>query len=182
MVIGNRKGKVGVGVSKGTDVSQAIQKAVADAKKKMITVNLDGNTIAHDIKQKLGSARVLLRPAAEGRGIIAGGAVRTVVELAGVKDVVAKSYGTSNKLNVARCTIEALTHLSAVEQVEDEDTSKKDDKKSQKKAAKKSDKKGKVKPTTAKKDEVKKVATKKATEKILTKKVAKEEEPKKTTK
>jgi small subunit ribosomal protein S5 len=189
MVIGNRKGKVGVGVSKGTDVSQAIQKAVADAKKKMITVNLDGNTIAHDLKQKLGSARVLLRPAAEGRGIIAGGAVRTVVELAGVKDVVAKSYGTSNKLNVARCTIEALTHLRAVEQSENEDTSKKDDKKSQKKVAKKSDKKEeKVKTTTAKKDEVKKVATKKTTEKKIvtektpTKKVAKEDEPKKTTK
>ena len=111
MVIGNRKGKVGVGVSKGTDVSIAIQKAVADAKKNMIDVNLDGKTIAHDVRQKLASARVLLRPAKEGRGIIAGGAVRTVVELAGVKDIVSKSYGTSNKLNVARATIEALRTL-----------------------------------------------------------------------
>jgi len=111
MVIGNRKGKVGVGVSKGTDVSQAIQKAVSDAKKNMITVNLDGKTISHDVRQKLGSARILIRPATEGRGIIAGGAVRTVVELAGVRDIVAKSYGTANKLNVARCTIEALRSL-----------------------------------------------------------------------
>ncbi len=133
MVIGNRKGKVGVGVSKGTDVSQAIQKAVANAQKNMITVNLDGNTIAHDIKQKLGSARILLRPAAEGRGIIAGGAVRTVVELAGVRDVVAKSYGTSNKLNVARCTIEALTHLRVAKQSENAEESKKDAKKDTKK-------------------------------------------------
>ncbi len=111
MVVGNKKGKVGVGVSKGTDVSIAIQKAVADAKKNMIDVNLDGKTIAHDVRQKLASARVLLRPAKEGRGIIAGGAVRTVVELAGVKDIVSKSYGTSNKLNVARATIEALKTL-----------------------------------------------------------------------
>lgn len=150
MVIGNRKGKVGVGVSKGTDVSQAIQKAVADAKKKMITVNLDGNTIAHDIKQKLGSARILLRPAAEGRGIIAGGAVRTVVELAGVRDVVAKSYGTANKLNVARCTIEALTHLRAVEQTEDAEESKKDVKKEKIVDVKKDV----LKKTAQKKDEI----------------------------
>ncbi len=135
MVIGNRKGKVGVGVSKGTDVSAAIQKAVADAKKNMIDVNLDGKTIAHDVRQKLASARVLLRPAKEGRGIIAGGAVRTVVELAGVKDIVSKSYGTSNKLNVARATIEALKTLKKTK----DDVTKKDatDKKDEKKAVKK---------------------------------------------
>ncbi len=111
MVIGNRKGKVGVGVAKGTDVSIAIQKAIADAKKNMIEVNLDGKTIAHDVRQKLASAKIMLRPAKEGRGIIAGGAVRTVVELAGVRDIVSKSYGTANKLNVARVTIEALKTL-----------------------------------------------------------------------
>jgi len=129
MVIGNRKGKVGVGVAKGTDVSQAIQKAVADAKKHMIEVNIDGNTIAHDVNQKLGSARILIKPATEGRGIIAGGAVRTVVELAGVHDIVAKSYGTSNKLNVARATIEALQQLIRTENKKEdkkETTSKKD--------------------------------------------------------
>jgi small subunit ribosomal protein S5 len=111
LVIGNRKGQVGVGVSKGSDVSDAIQKAYNDAKKNLITVSLDGNTIPHDISMKLGSAKVLLKPAQEGRGVIAGGAVRSVVDLAGIRDIVSKSLGSSNKLNVARCTIEALKAL-----------------------------------------------------------------------
>ena len=111
MVIGNRKGKVGVGVAKGADVSQAIQKATADAKKNMITVLLDGGTISHDINYKYGSAKVLLKPTSEGRGVIAGGAVRAVVDLVGIRDVVAKSQGCSNKLNVARATIAALKLL-----------------------------------------------------------------------
>lgn len=113
LVIGDRKGKVGVGVAKGSDVSDAIQKAYNDAKKCMITVKLSGNTIAHDISKKLGSAKVLLKPAQEGRGVIAGGAVRAVVDLAGIRDIVSKSLGTSNKLNVARATIEALRELKA---------------------------------------------------------------------
>lgn len=113
LVIGDRKGKVGVGVSKGSDVSDAIQKAYNDAKKSMITVKLSGNTIPHDISMKLGSAKVLLKPASQGRGVIAGGAVRAVVDLAGIKDIVSKSLGTSNKLNVARVTIEALKALKA---------------------------------------------------------------------
>lgn len=112
VVIGNRKGKVGVGVSKGTDVSQAIQKAFADAKKNMITVHLADNTISHEILMKLGSARVLLKPAPEGRGIIAGGSVRSVVDLLGVRDIVSKSFGTANKLNVARATIAALQAIA----------------------------------------------------------------------
>lgn len=113
LVIGDRKGKVGVGVAKGSDVSDAIQKAYNDAKKNMITVKLSGNTIPHDISMKLGSAKVLLKPASEGRGVIAGGAVRSVVDLAGIRDIVSKSLGTSNKLNVARVTIEALKALKA---------------------------------------------------------------------
>ena len=111
LVIGNRKGQVGVGVSKGSDVSDAIQKAYNDAKKNLINVSLDGNTIPHDISMKLGSAKVLLKPAQEGRGVIAGGAVRSVVDLAGIRDIVSKSLGSSNKLNVARATIEALKGL-----------------------------------------------------------------------
>ncbi len=111
LVIGNRKGKVGVGVAKGADVSDAIQKAYNNASKNMIEVKMNGSTISHDIKIKLGSARVLLKPAAQGRGIIAGGAVRAVVELSGIKDIVSKSLGTSNKLNVARATIVALKEL-----------------------------------------------------------------------
>jgi len=100
LVIGDRKGKVGVGVSKGSDVSDAITKAYNDAKKCMITVNLSDNTIPH-------------KPASEGRGVIAGGAVRAVVDLAGIRDIVSKSLGTANKLNVARATIEALKALKA---------------------------------------------------------------------
>jgi small subunit ribosomal protein S5 len=113
LVIGDRKGRVGVGVAKGADVSDAIQKAYNDAKKSMITVKLSGNTIPHDVKMKLGSAKILLKPASEGRGVIAGGAVRAVVDLAGIRDIVSKSMGTSNKLNVARATIEALKSLKA---------------------------------------------------------------------
>ena len=111
LVIGNRKGKVGVGVGKGTDVSDAIKKAFDDAKKSMITVNVSRNTIAHDIFIKDGSAKIILKPAPLGRGIVAGGAVRAVVDFAGIKDVVSKSLGTANKLNVARATIKALEML-----------------------------------------------------------------------
>jgi small subunit ribosomal protein S5 len=113
LVIGDRKGRVGVGVSKGSDVSDAIGKAYNDAQKNLITVKFSGTTIAHDVLTKLGSAKVLLKPAAEGRGVIAGGAVRSVVDLAGIKDIVSKSLGASNKLNVARATIEALRELKA---------------------------------------------------------------------
>ncbi len=112
VVIGNRKGKVGFGVAKGSDVSIAIGKAVVEAKKHMITVKRTNTTIAFDIKEKYGAAKVMLRPAKEGRGVVAGGAMRAVIELAGIKDVVAKSLGTSNKLNVAKATIKALSRLN----------------------------------------------------------------------
>lgn len=108
MVIGDKKGRVGVGVGKGSDVSNAIGKAVNDAKKGMITIDISKGTIPYDMSIKMGSAKVMLKPAKEGRGIVAGGAVRAVVDLAGIKDIVSKSLGTSNKLNVARATIEAL--------------------------------------------------------------------------
>ncbi len=111
VVVGNRKGKVGVGVAKGADVSGAMQKAVNDAKKKMISIDVQKATIPHEVFVKLGSAKVLIKPAPEGRGIIAGGPVRAVIELAGIKNIVSKSLGTSNKLNVARATIEALKSL-----------------------------------------------------------------------
>jgi small subunit ribosomal protein S5 len=112
LVIGNRKGKVGVGVAKGADVSIAMSKAFADAKKHMVIVKRSNNTISFDINKKEGAAKIMLRPAKEGRGIVAGGAMRPVLELAGVKDVVAKSHGTSNKINVARATLSALEDLS----------------------------------------------------------------------
>ncbi len=112
VVIGDRKGRVGVGVAKGLDVSSAMQKAANDAKKNMITVPLTRGTIAHDIFVKDGSAKVLMKPSAPGRGVIAGGAVRTVIDMAGIRDIVTKSLGTSNKLNVARAAIVALSQLS----------------------------------------------------------------------
>ena len=112
VVIGNRKGKVGFGVAKGSDVSNAIGKAVASAKKDMLVVKRTNTSIAYDIKKKVGAAKVLLRPAKEGRGIVAGGAMRAVIELAGIKDIVAKSLGTSNKINVARATLSALKELN----------------------------------------------------------------------
>lgn len=121
VVIGNRKGKVGVGVGKGTDVSNAIQKGFANAKKHIINVKLDGGTISHEIFKKDGSAKIMLKPAAEGRGVIAGGAVRVVVDLLGIKDIVSKSFGTANKLNVARGTIEALKELTPPKITEKDD-------------------------------------------------------------
>lgn len=112
LVIGNKKGKVGVGVGKGADVSDAIKKAFEDAKKEMIEIKTENDTILHDIFIKKGSAKILLKPAREGRGIVAGGAVRSVMYLAGIKNVVSKSLGTANKLNVARATIEGLKQFN----------------------------------------------------------------------
>lgn len=162
MVIGNRKGKVGVGVAKGADVSQAIQKATADAKKNMITVILDGGTISHDISYKYGSAKVLLKPTTEGCGVIAGGAVRAVVDLVGIRDVVAKSQGCSNKLNVARATVAALKQLKSPKNVVAEEEVKAV--KTEEKIVEKSSVKKEVKP--AAKKAVKKTATKKVAKKV----------------
>lgn len=114
IVIGNRKGKVGVGVAKGSDVSNAIQKAFASAKKNLVSVPLMGGSIAHAVAGKYGSAKVLLKPATTGRGLIAGGAVRAVMDLLGIKDIVTKSLGSSNKLNVAQATLVALATLKNV--------------------------------------------------------------------
>ncbi len=111
LVIGNRKGKVGVGVAKGADVSDAIKKAFNDAKKNLVNVKIHKNTIAHDIFVKMGSAKVILKPAPAGRGIVAGGAVRAVVDFAGIKNIISKSLGTANKLNVARATLKGLESL-----------------------------------------------------------------------
>lgn len=112
MVIGNRKGKVGVGVAKGPDASVAINKAVTEAKKGLLEVRNMGVTIPFAIEEKFGAAKILLKPAYKGRGIVAGGAVRAVVELAGIKNLTAKSLGSANKLNVARATLNALKKLN----------------------------------------------------------------------
>jgi len=160
VVLGNHKGKVGVGISKGTDVQQAIQKASDDAKKHMITVPMDGSTIPHDVRTKHGSAIILLKPAPEGSGIIAGGSVRAVLDLAGVRDVVSKSLGTSSKINVARATIVALSELSEVKAKAPKATSEK----SEKPVAAKKEVKDTPKKATPKKD--KKAAPKKAPKKV----------------
>lgn len=112
LVAGNRKGSVGVGVGKGADTALAIDKAARDAKKNMIKINLTKtNSIAHRVEAKYSSALVMLQPA-PGRGLVAGSALRNVVELAGIKDVVSKIFsGSKNKLNIARATVKALSQL-----------------------------------------------------------------------
>ncbi len=113
IVLGNRKGKVAVGLGKGADVALSIDKAVANGKKNMIFVpTTKSGSIAHDVSAKYGSAMVLLRPAADGRGLIAGGPVRVVASLAGIQNLTSKILSrSSNKLNNARATIEALKKL-----------------------------------------------------------------------
>lgn len=111
VVIGNKNGKVGSGYGKAKDVSTAVTKGVAQAKKDLMTINLVGTTIAHEVKSKYGSATVLLKPAPKGAGIIAGGPIRVVVELAGIKDVSAKMIGANNKICNVRCTLDALRKL-----------------------------------------------------------------------
>lgn len=108
VVVGNRKDKVGVGVSKGADVQTAIAKATDVAKKNLITIPIENETIPHDIEIKSTGARVLLKPAAPGTGIIAGGAIRQIIGVTGIRNLLSKSLGSSNKVNVAYATIEAL--------------------------------------------------------------------------
>lgn len=112
VVVGNRKGRVGVGVAKGQDVSLAVEKATADAKKHLIKVSFKEGTIFHLTEAKYKSSMVLLKPGAKGRGIVAGGAVRIICDLAGLENISAKILGkTKNKLNNARAAIKALTKL-----------------------------------------------------------------------
>ena len=114
LVIGDEKGMVAVGIAKGRDVAQAIDKARNDAKKNLFRISLKGTTLAHEVDAKFSAARVLIKPAQKGSGLKAGGAVRTVLLLAGVKDASAKCLGrTKNKLTNALATIEALKRLRA---------------------------------------------------------------------
>lgn len=108
VVIGDKNGRVGVGTGKANDVQGAIGKAKNDAEKTLITVNIKNGTIAHPVMHVYGTSRVILKPAPEGHSIIAGGAVRAVVELAGISNIVSKSLGSSNSLNCAMATYEAL--------------------------------------------------------------------------
>ena len=117
MVVGNKKGKVGIGSGKAGDTTAAIEKAFQNGKKNMVDVSLVGTTIPHEIIGKFGKSSVLLMPAPEGTGVIAGGAVRAVVDLAGIKDVVSKTHGARNQINVVKSTLNGLQNLRTKEQV-----------------------------------------------------------------
>lgn len=117
VVVGDRQGKVGCGFGKANEVSEAIRKAVDRGKKDMIEVPLYGTTLPHNIIGEFGAGKVLMMPAAPGTGVIAGGAVRAVLELAGIHDVLCKSLGSNNSLNVVRATMDGLKRLRSKEKV-----------------------------------------------------------------
>ena len=108
VAVGNHKNKVGVGIAKGNDVTSAVQKAERRAKKNMITINMNGETICHEVETKVTGANVLMKPAAPGTGIIAGGVVRSIIGLTGIKNLISKSLGSTNKANIAYAVIEGL--------------------------------------------------------------------------
>src|SRR5579871_492595 len=115
VVVGDGKGRVGIGVGKGKDVQSSIQKAVHAAKRSMVSVRLNGQTIHHEVNVNFGGAKVFLKPASKGTGVIAGGAVRAVVEAAGIHDILSKSLGSANKLNNVQAAYLALVQLSSSE-------------------------------------------------------------------
>jgi small subunit ribosomal protein S5 len=117
VVVGDNNGRVGAGLGKAGEVPEAIRKAVESAKKHLVTVPMVGSTIPHEIRRKKGAAKVMLKPAAPGTGIRSGGAMRAVVELSGVKDMITKSLGTNNPVNTVRATLAALQALQTAESI-----------------------------------------------------------------
>lgn len=117
VVVGDENGRVGAGMGKAAEIPEAIRKANEDAKKHMVTVPLSGSTVPHESTGYFSTGKVTLIPAPEGTGVIAGGAARAVLELAGVKDIRTKSYGTNNRINMVKATLEALKQMRSAEQV-----------------------------------------------------------------
>jgi small subunit ribosomal protein S5 len=117
VVVGDRNGHVGIGFGKGGEVPVAISKGVQDAKKNLFYVPLIGSTIPHEVLGEYGAGRVLLKPASEGTGVIAGGPVRAILELAGIRDILTKSLGTQNPINMLRATVAGLKSLKTLEDV-----------------------------------------------------------------
>ena len=117
MVVGDENGRVGCGMGKAVEIPEAIRKGTEDAKKQMITVPMNGTTIPHEVVGVFGTARVKMIPAPEGTGVIAGGPVRDVLEACGIKNIVTKSIGSNNKINMVRATLAGLSQLRSAEQV-----------------------------------------------------------------
>ncbi len=117
VVVGDEKGRVGAGMGKAAEIPEAIRKATDDAKKHLINVPIEGTTVPHDTVGYYSTAKVVLLPAPEGTGVIAGGAARAVLELAGVKDIRTKSFGTNNPINMVKATVEGLKQLRSAEEV-----------------------------------------------------------------
>lgn len=117
VVVGNKNGLVGIGIGKSGEVSEAVEKATADAKKNLISVPIVGSTIPHEVIGKFGASSINMFPAPEGTGVIAGGSARAVVELAGIKDIVTKAHGSNNKINGVRATFEGLKSLRTREEI-----------------------------------------------------------------
>jgi small subunit ribosomal protein S5 len=203
MVVGDKKGKVGVGLGKAGDVLTAIRKGIKKAKKKLIEIPLDGTTIPFPMQVKNGAARIMLKPAPKGSGVIAGGPVRAVVEAAGVRDISSKIMGTENQASNVYATFEALNQIkkivelkgiklrsiadieaeeqAKIKEMQDKAKKKSEEKSDAKKSAKKAAAKA-SKATTAKAEKTSKAAPKKTAEKKTEKKVAPKKEAKKAAK
>jgi small subunit ribosomal protein S5 len=117
VVVGDGNGHVGVGLGKAGEVPEAIRKGVEDAKKHLVKVPMVGTTIPHEVHEVFAASKILLKPASQGTGVIAGGAVRAVVESAGIRDILAKVHGSTNPVNVTRATLQALGNLRSAEQI-----------------------------------------------------------------
>jgi len=117
VAVGDKKGNVGLGMGKAKEVPEAVRKGLEVARKNMVKIALRGPTIPHDITFKFGGAKVFLRPAPAGTGVIAGGAMRPIIELAGVKDIWTKSLGSSNQINIAKATVKALGNLRTIKEI-----------------------------------------------------------------